>query len=69
VKQWDRYDPESAEGIMPVSAWCRILSGDYCRARLEPDYFLRAKELRQQLLEGLRREGKSGAFWGLEEAW
>lgn len=54
---------------MPVAAWVRILSGDYCRSRLEPGYFLRAKELRQELLEGLRREGKQGPFWGLPDAW
>lgn len=54
---------------MPVDVWLRILTGDYCTTRLEPGYFLRAKELRQQLLNGLRREGKTGPFWGVEEAW
>lgn len=69
MTRWDRYDPSSAEGIMPVAAWVRILGGDYCRSRLEPGYFLQAKRLRQELLEGLRREGKRGPFWGLEDAW
>jgi hypothetical protein len=69
VRAWDRYDPASAEGIMDVAAWVRILDGDYCRDRLDPDYFARAKALRQQLIEGLGREGKHGAFWGLPERW
>ncbi|MGH7533969.1 MAG: hypothetical protein ACREMG_00140 [Gemmatimonadales bacterium] len=69
MARWDRYDPASAEGIMPVAAWVRITSGEYCRSRLEPGYLLRAQALRLELLEGLRREGKRGAFWGLEDAW
>ena len=45
------------------------MNAEYTRVRLEPDYFLRAKQLRPELLENLRREGKSGAFWGLPEGW
>jgi hypothetical protein len=69
VHAWDRFDPTSDEGIMDVAAWVRILDGAYCRDRLDVDYFDRAKGLRQQLIEGLAREGKHGAFWGTPERW
>lgn len=64
VRRWSLLDPAAAEAILPVRNWVRVFSVDYCRARLEPDYFLRAWELRPALFEAIARQGKRGPFWG-----
>ena len=49
---------------MPLESWARVFSVPYCSARLAPDYFPRAFELRPGLFEAIAREGKAGPFWG-----
>ncbi len=65
VRRWSRYDPASREGTLSLGDWVRVFSVEYCRARLEPDYFLRAWDLRPGLFEALEQLGKTGDFWGI----
>lgn len=64
VRNWSRYDPAAGEGTMPLRAWVHVFSVDYCRTRLEPNYFLKAQDLRSGVFRALAELGKSGPFWG-----
>ncbi len=63
ARRWFQYDAAAAEGTLPLGDWVRVFSVEYCRARLEPNYFLRAWELRPGLFEALKQLGKTGSFW------
>ncbi|MCE7928894.1 MAG: hypothetical protein DYG91_10435 [Chloroflexi bacterium CFX7] len=79
AKAWSRYEPESADGILPLAEWARIFSGPLFRDRLREDYLSRRGEgIRDRLREDyLSRRGegmaafmqaiaglaKTGPFW------
>lgn len=65
VRNWWGYDPASAEGILPLADWAYVFSVEFCRSKLEPDFFLRGLKLRQGLFKALKELGKSGPFWGI----
>lgn len=65
VRRWWDYDPAAAEGTLPLEQWAKVFGGDYYRRRLEPDFFLRGLELRQELFRILKELGKSGRFWAI----
>ena len=64
VRNWSSYDPAAREGTMSLGDWAHVFSGDYCRERLAPDYFLRARDLRSGVFRALADLGKTGPFWG-----
>lgn len=65
VRRWSGYDPTAAEGTLPLDDWAYVFSVEFCRTKLDPDFFLRGLELRQGLFQALKELGKSGPFWGL----
>lgn len=67
VRRWSGYDPAAAEGTMSLSDWAYVFGVEFCRRKLEPDFFLRGLELRQGLFQALKELGKSGPFWGIGE--
>ena len=68
VRNWALYDPTAREGTLPLRDWVRVFSADYVRKRLEPDYFLKARDLRAGVFETLAQLGKIGPFWGTPPA-
>jgi len=65
VRNWSSYDPESADGIMPLADYATLFSTDLFRERLQPDYLLRLPQLMPQWFVGLAKLGKTGRFWSL----
>ena len=65
ARRWWAYDPAAVEGILPVDQWARAFGGDYYRRKLDPDFFLHALELRNEIFQLLKELGKSGPFWGI----
>ena len=65
VRRWSGYDPTAAEGTLALNDWAYVFSVEFCRRKLEPDFFLRGLELRQGLFQALKELGKSGPFWGI----
>jgi hypothetical protein len=63
VKNWVRYDPVSAESIMPLADWARVLSGPLFRNRLNPDYLAHGQEYAGEMFAALSKLGKAGPFW------
>ena len=64
VRSWSLYDPAAREGTLSLQDWVHVFSTGYCRKRLEPDYFLKARDLRPGIPQALAQLGKVGRFWG-----
>lgn len=63
VKRWSRYDPESADGILPLAEWARIFSGPLFRERLREDYLSRRGEGIAAFMQSLASVPRTGPFW------
>jgi hypothetical protein len=59
------YNPESAEGTMPLRDYAALFAVRLFRERLEPDYLLRLPQLLPEFLGTLAGLGKTGPFWRL----
>jgi len=63
VRNWSLYDPESADGIMPLAGYATLFSTGLFRERLQPDYLLRLPQLLPEWIATFAKLGKTGAFW------
>ena len=63
VRNWVQYDPDSADGTMPLRDYAMLFSGSMFRERLSPDYLLRIPELAREWVGILIKLGKTGSFW------
>jgi hypothetical protein len=64
VRNWSLYDPAAREGTLSLRDWALVFSVDNFRKRLDPDYFLMARDLRPGVFQALAELGKAGPFWG-----
>lgn len=48
---------------MSLDQVLKLMSVNYFRKRLDPDYFSRSKEYRPEMIEVLKQMGKTGSFW------
>jgi hypothetical protein len=65
VRNWSLYDPESADGTMPLRDYATLFATGMFRQRLEPDYVLRLPQLAVEWMTALAKLGKTGPFWQL----
>ena len=65
VRRFWGYDAAAEEGTMPLAEWAYVFSVEFCRTKLEPDFFLHGLRLREGLFRAFRELGKSGPFWGI----
>jgi hypothetical protein len=65
VRNWSLYDPESADGIMPLKDYATLFGTRLFRERMEPDYLLRLPQLLPEWVTTLVGLGKTGPFWRL----
>ena len=63
LRNWSLYDPESADGIMPLADYATLFSAGWVRQRLQPDYLLRLPKLMPEWVTTLVKLGKTGSFW------
>ncbi len=64
VQNWSLYDPNTLEGIMPLSDWLAIFSTEGRKHLLDADYIFAWRPKRgQERDEVLARLGKTGPFW------
>ena len=68
VRNWVQYDPESADGTMPLKDYATLFSGGMFRERLAPDYVLRLPQLAGDWVATLIKLGMTGNFWRLRPA-
>ena len=65
ARNWSLYDPESADGTMPLRDYAALFATGLFRERLAPDYVLRLPQLLPEMLATLAKLGKTGPFWRL----
>jgi hypothetical protein len=63
ARNWSLYDPESADGTMPLRDYAALFAGGLFRERLAPDYVLRLPQLLPEFVAALAKLGKTGPFW------
>ena len=63
VRNWARFDPETEDGIIPLNDMVKLASCEYFRRRLDPDYFSKRLQYRDQFLSTIKAIGKTGPFW------
>ena len=62
IRNWARFDPATAEGIVPLEAVVRVFSGSMFRRRLDPDYVTRCGEYLREFLGGPGGNRQDQAF-------
>jgi hypothetical protein len=65
VRNWTQYDPDCADGTMPLNDYAMLFAGGMFRERLAPDYLLRLPQLAGDWVATLIKLGKTGPFWRL----
>ena len=65
VRNWSLYDPESADGTMPLADYATLFGVGLFRERLQPDYLLRLPQLMPEWFVSLAKLGKMVPFWSL----
>jgi len=65
VHNWSLYDPESADGTMPLADYATLFGIALFRERLQPDYMLRLPQLMPEWVTTLVKLDKTGPFWRL----
>jgi hypothetical protein len=63
LRTYDRFDPSTQEGIIPLPDAVKLFSIQYFRRRLDPDYFSKRLNYRGEMSEVLKELGKTGPFW------
>ena len=63
IRNWARFDPATAEGILPLQDVVRVFSGNMFRKRLDPDYVTRLGDYLPEFLGDLAEIGKTRPFW------
>ena len=63
IRNWERFDAESEEGIISLADLIELFSGSYFRRRLDPDWVSRSGEYAMQMVATMQEIGKTGSFW------
>jgi len=63
VRNWARFDPATAEGIIPLSDLVKLFSGPYFRRRMDLDWVSRKQEYAREMIATMAEIGKIGPFW------
>ncbi len=63
VFKWSQTDPESGEGIRPLSDWAAVFSIDLFKRRLEPDYLSKMADYRKEMGKTLIDRGMNGPWY------
>ncbi len=64
VRNWPAFDPDSADGIMPLADYIEVFSAEDRKHKLDGNYVSYWQSRRVQLrLEILRKLGKTSPFW------
>jgi hypothetical protein len=63
IRNWTKYDPETAEGILPLEALLKLFSGSFFRRRLELDYVSRNPGYLNEFLAGIKEVAQGRPFW------
>ena len=65
IHNWAGFKIGTEEGIMPFGDLVKLLSGNYFRRRMDPDWVSRSREYAREMVATLNEIGKTGPFWQL----
>jgi hypothetical protein len=63
IRNWARFDPATAEGILPLEDVVRVFSGNMFRRRLDPDYVTHCGDYLREFVGDLAEIAKIRPFW------
>ncbi len=64
ARNWPHYNPESAQGTMPLASWVEMFSVESMKHMLDGDYISRWQPRRAgERNEVMDRLGNHGPFW------
>jgi hypothetical protein len=63
VRNWARFDPATAEGIIPLLDLVKLFSGPYFRRRMDLDWVSHRQEYARKMIATMIEIGKTGPFW------
>jgi len=63
IRNWDRFAPDTEEGIIPLADLVKLFSGSYFRRRLDPDWVSRSRQYAGEMVATMSEIGKTGPFW------
>ena len=62
VRKYDRFDPATEDGIIPLRDAVKLFSIQYFRRRMDPDYFSSTKTYIKALRGEVRANDRIGVF-------
>jgi hypothetical protein len=65
IRNWARFDPATAEGIIPLADVVKVFSGEFFQKRLSLEYVSHRREYLNGFLAAIGEIGKTRPFWAL----
>ena len=66
IRNWARFDPATAEGIIQLPDLVKLFSGDFFQKRLSLDYVSRNREYLGDFVAALMEIAQTRPFWAPE---
>ena len=63
IRNWTRFDPATAEGIIPLADVVKLFSGDFFQKRLSLDYVSRNRDYLGGFVAAIMEIAKTRPFW------
>ena len=63
VRNWARFDPATAEGIITLPDLVKLFSGPYFRRRMDLNWVSKGREYAKEMVATMAEIGKTGPFW------
>ena len=63
AKNRSKYEPESADGILPLAQWAEIFSTPLFRNRMQADYLSQRGDNLAGLTQAFAKAGGDSEFW------
>jgi hypothetical protein len=63
VRNWARFDPATAEGIITLPDLVKLFSGPYFKKRMDLNWVSRSRDYAREMVATMAAIGKTGPFW------
>ena len=63
VRNWARFDPATAEGIITLPDLVKLFSGPYFRRRMDLNWVSKSRDYAREMVATMATIGKTGPFW------
>jgi Alkylmercury lyase len=63
IRNWTKYDPEAAGGILPLEDLLRLFSGNFFQRRLDFDYVSSSQDYLSEFIAAINEVAQGRPFW------